>query len=72
MVKIDGNLGLSVDYVCGGPNHCRVGRAGSQFYSSSGDLHLCMQSLIARPCRLFVHHGCVLFVVGIIKLVGAM
>jgi hypothetical protein len=48
----------------GGPNHCRVGRAGSQFYLSSCDCRLCLQLLVARPCHFYVHHGFVLFVVG--------
>jgi hypothetical protein len=38
----------------GGPNHCRVGRAGSQFYLSSCDRRLCMQLLVVRPCHLFM------------------
>jgi hypothetical protein len=38
----------------GGPNHCRVGRAGSQFYLSSCDRRLWMQLLVARPCHLFM------------------
>jgi hypothetical protein len=49
----------------GGPNHCRVGWAGSQLYLSPCDRRLCMQLLFVRPCHLFmIHHGCVLFVVG--------
>jgi hypothetical protein len=38
----------------GGPNHCRVGRAGSQFYLASCDRRLCMQLLVVRPCHLFM------------------
>jgi hypothetical protein len=36
----------------GGPNHCRVGRAGNQFYLLLCDRHLCMQLLVVYPCRL--------------------
>jgi hypothetical protein len=50
----------------GGPNHCRVGRAGSQSYLLSIDRRLCMQLLvvcIVSSCCVH-HRGCVLLVVG--------
>jgi hypothetical protein len=49
----------------GGPNHCRVGRAGSQSYLLSLIVVKCMQLLVVRlMSSCCVHRGCVLFVVG--------
>jgi hypothetical protein len=46
MVNFDGNLGLGVLRWLGGPNLCRVGRAGSQFY-----FVVCSSLMHAVTCR---------------------
>jgi hypothetical protein len=49
----------------GGPNHCRVGRAGSQSFYGRLIVVYCLQQLVVRlmsPCC--VHHCCILLVIG--------
>ena len=51
----------------GGPNHCRVGRVGSQSYLLSFDLHYPhVVTVVRRMSSCCVRLACVFFVVGLL------